>query len=181
MEYSGTVILKDGRECIIRNGTADDGKAALENYILTHEQTDNLLAYADECDMTPETESIRLELMRNSPKDAELLAIVDGKVAGMAGLDHIGKRFKVQHRASVGISVDREYWSLGIGRALMEACVECGRRAGYDQLELDVVSTNDRAIALYESLGFREFGRNPKAFRTREGAYQELIDMRLEL
>ena len=34
-----------------------------------------------------------------------------------------------------GISIDRAYWGLGIGRALVEASVECARRAGYAQLE----------------------------------------------
>ena len=48
MEYRETITLKDGRTCILRNGTVEDGKAVLDNFILTHEQTDNLLSYPDE-------------------------------------------------------------------------------------------------------------------------------------
>ena len=48
-------------------------------------------------------------------------------------------------------------------------------------MELEVVSANERAVTLYESLGFAEYGRNPKGFRTRDGQWQELILMRLEL
>lgn len=48
MEYLKKIRLKDGRECILRNGMESDGKAALENFILTHEQTDYLLTYPDE-------------------------------------------------------------------------------------------------------------------------------------
>ena len=48
MEYRKTITLKDGRICILRNGTVEDGKAVLDNFILTHEQTDNLLSYPDE-------------------------------------------------------------------------------------------------------------------------------------
>jgi len=33
-----TITLKDGRTCILRNGTVEDGKAVLDNFILTHEQ-----------------------------------------------------------------------------------------------------------------------------------------------
>ena len=38
MEYMETITLKDGRTCILRNGTVEDGKAVLDNFILTHEQ-----------------------------------------------------------------------------------------------------------------------------------------------
>ena len=53
--------------------------------------------------------------------------------------------------------------------------------AGYIQLELDVVADNKRAITLYERAGFREYGRNPKGFRSKQSGFQELVLMRLEL
>ena len=75
----------------------------------------------------------------------------------------------------------KEYWGLGIGRALTECCIECARKAGYLQLELEAVADNKAALALYESAGFREYGRNPKAFRSRISGWQECVLMRLEL
>ena len=48
MLFNKTIKLKDGRECILRNGTAEDGKDLLEVFNLTHEQTDYLLTYPDE-------------------------------------------------------------------------------------------------------------------------------------
>ena len=80
-----------------------------------------------------------------------------------------------------GISIDEAWWGLGIGRALTEACIECARAAGYVQLELGVVADNVRAVSLYKSVGFVEYGRNPKGFLTRDGRYQENLHMRLEL
>ena len=44
--------------------------------------------------------------------------------------------------------MDQEYWGLGIGRALTEACIEYAKRAGYAQLELEVVAENSSAIGL---------------------------------
>ena len=93
----------------------------------------------------------------------------------------MGDKDKVRHRAEFGINVDQAHWRRGIGRALTEACIQCARQAGYSQLELDVVSANGGAVALYRSLGFEEYGRNPKGFRTRGGQWQELVLMRLEL
>ena len=67
MEYRETITLKDGRTCILRNGTVEDGKAVLDNFILTHEQTDNLLSYPDESDITAEQEAQFLKRrMRNT-------------------------------------------------------------------------------------------------------------------
>ena len=48
MKYYKKISLKDGRECCLRNATEKDGAAVLENFLLTHEQTDFLLSYPDE-------------------------------------------------------------------------------------------------------------------------------------
>ena len=77
--------------------------------------------------------------------------------------------------------MDRAYWGLGVGRALTKACIECARAAGYVQLELEAVAENKAALALYKSVGFAEYGRNPKGFRSRLTGWQELVLMRLEL
>ena len=73
------------------------------------------------------------------------------------------------------------YWELGIGRALTAACIECSKTAGYAQLELEVVAENRSAIALCESVGFEEYGRNPKGFCSRINGWQEVVLMRLDL
>ena len=96
-------------------------------------------------------------------------------------IDAVGRKEKVSHRAEFGISVEKAYWGLGIGRALAEACIECANIAGYEQLELDVVSDNVAAMNLYKSLGFVEYGRNPKGFRSRLTGWQELVLMLLPL
>ena len=83
--------------------------------------------------------------------------------------------------AKFGISVEKAFWGLGIGKALTEACIECAKNAGYEQLELDVVSDNIAAINLYKSFGFIEYGRNPKGFRSRISGWQELVLMLLPL
>ena len=98
-----------------------------------------------------------------------------------AGVDAVGTRDKLRHRAEFGISVLRAYWGLGLGRALTEACIQCAKEAGYEQLELTVVAENERAIALYRKVGFVEFGRNPRGFRSRTSGYQEIIHMLLAL
>jgi hypothetical protein len=49
------------------------------------------------------------------------------------------------------------------------------------QLELEAVAENEHALALYRSVGFAEYGRSPKGFRSRISGWQEVVLMRLEL
>ena len=181
MKYCKTIILKDGRECLLRNGTAEDGQAALENFILAHSQTDYLLTYPDEITYTAEEHGDFLQKKTDSENEIEILALVGGKIVGTAGIEQISPKYKLRHRSDFGVSIAQEYWGLGIGRALTRACIECAKEAGYEQLELEVVADNSRAIAIYESEGFVEYGRNPRDFKSRSGGYQELVYMRLEL
>ena len=181
MEYRKTVQLKDGRTCVLRNGTEEDGQALLDIFLLTHSQTDYLLSYPDEANMTADQEAAFLKEKTESKDEIEILAEVDGIVVGSAGIGHIGKKEKVKHRAEFGISVDKAWWGLGIGRALTEACIECAKTAGYAQLELEAVADNASAISLYRSTGFVEYGRNLLGFCSRLTGWQELVLMRLEL
>ena len=181
MEYYKTVILKDGRECILRSGTKADGKDALENFRLTHEQTDYLLSYNDDFLLTVEDEEKYLQEKLDNENEVELLAIVDGKVVGLAGLNHNSTFFKTRHRVEFGINVDMAYWGIGIGRALTEACIECAKKAGLKQIILEVIGDNKAAISLYKSLGFKEYGRNAKGFISKYSGWQEEVLMVLDL
>ena len=181
MKYRQSILTRDGREVLLRNGEAADGAAVLENFQSTHAETDYLLTYPDENRLDPERESRFLERREESPNELELIALADGRVVGTAGIDAIGEKYKVAHRAEFGVSVLKGYWGLGIGRAMLETCIQCARDAGYAQLELQVVADNKRAVAMYQKAGFVEYGRNPKGFRSRTAGFQEIISMRLEL
>lgn len=181
MKYNQKVILKNGKEALLRNGDKADGKEVFEVFNLTHAETDYLLSYPDENSYDPEQEAQFLEEKTNSSNEIEIIAVVDGKIVGTAGIESVGKKYKLQHRAELGISVLKEFWGLGLGKALMNACIQCAKKAGYKQLELNVVAENERAVALYKSFGFVEFGRNPKGFNSRTSGFQELVYMLLEL
>ena len=181
MTFERQIQLKNGQTALLRNGTAADGAGALENFLQAHKETDALLSYPDEITFTAEDEGRYLQEKTDSPNEIELLALLDGKVVGMAGIEAVGTQEKVRHRAEFGVDILRDYWGLGLGSAMTEACIQCAREAGYAQLELTVVAENARAVALYQKHGFVECGRNPMGFRSRFSGYQEIVSMRLEL
>lgn len=181
LKYNKIILLKDGRKYCLRNGTENDAHEVLDVFNLTHAETDYLLSYPDENSFTVEQEGAFLKAKTESSNEIEIVAVVDGKIAGTAGIDAVGNKYKTKHRAEFGIGIAKEFWGLGLGRALTEACIECAKEAGYTQLELDVVSDNASAISLYKKVGFVEYGRNPKGFNSRISGYQELVYMKLDL
>ena len=181
MKFYREITLKDGRKCILRSAENYDAEAFLDYFEKAHGETEFLLTYPDETARDVKKEEKILEETLEDNGSAEICALIDGKIVGSAGIDAVLKYEKTGHRAEYGVSIIKEFWGLGIGSELTKACIECAEKAGYRQLELDVVSENERAIALYRKFGFVEYGRNPRAFRTRDGRWQELVLMRLEI
>lgn len=181
MRYEKTIILKNGMSCVLRNANEADATEVYDLFQLTHAQTDFLLSYPDEAGFDIEQERQFLIGKENSSNEVELCAVVEGRIVGTAGIKAVGRKDKVKHRAELGISIEKDDWGLGIGRALLIACIECAKRAGYLQMELSVVADNVSAIGLYQKTGFVEYGRNPKGFRSRNGSWQEVVLMYLAL
>ncbi|WP_455149230.1 N-acetyltransferase family protein [Schaalia odontolytica] len=181
MRYVAMVALTGGVELLVRNAVASDARALSETMRRTHSETDYLLSYPDEQGTDDEREARSLAETERSDDGVELVAVVDGKIVGSAGVEAVGSRRKVAHRARFGISILKEYWGMGIGRVLMDASIDCARQAGYTQLELEVVADNERAVSLYRRAGFEEYGRNPRGYWCSSTGFQELVHMRLEL
>jgi len=140
-----------------------------------------MLRYPEEFSMSEREEAEYLDATAESADAILISAVVDGRLAGSAGLSPVCALEKCAHRAEFGISVRKEFWGLGIGSLLLEAALGAARRAGYGQVELDVVEGNERACALYRKFGFHVYGRHERAFRLRDGSYQNLTLMLLEL
>lgn len=69
----------------------------------------------------------------------------------------------------------------GIGTALLEAVIGDAREAGMRSVGLEVVDVNDRALQLYERIGFRSVGNVPTGVLTAGGGYRAVRFMRLDL
>ena len=123
MRYNQKIVLKNGKEALLRNGDTADGAVVYDIFNATHEETDYLLSYSDENTFGPEQEAKFLEEKAKSPDEIEIVALIDGKVVGLAGIESVGKKYKIKHRADFGISILKEYWGLGLGKALTKACI----------------------------------------------------------
>ena len=97
----------------------------------------------------------RQESKLADPRSVLLLAFVDGVIAGDFDLHPIGGALRLAHRAGIGVSVRRDYWRQGIADYMLQTLLDCARACGYEQVELEVVADNFRAVPLYLKHGFQ--------------------------
>ena len=65
-----------------------------------------------------------------------------------------------------------------MGRAMAEHCLKEARQLGFRAMQFNfVVSTNKRAVRLWQSLGFEIVGRLPLAFRHPSLGYVDALVM----
>ena len=74
-----------------------------------------------EITFTAEREAAFLQEKEESQNEIELAAMIDGKIVGSAGIEAVGAKYKIEHRAEYGISIIKEYWGMGIGKRLTES------------------------------------------------------------
>jgi ribosomal protein S18 acetylase RimI-like enzyme len=88
-----------------------------------------------------------------------------------AGTAHIGH---------LGMGVLKSRRGNGIGRRLIQATIAGARAVGLEKIELSVYSSNEPAIALYRSFGFREEGKRLRG-RLVDGIYDDVFLMALDI
>ena len=153
-------------ELQIRPYTADDIKAMVRIWNEVVEAGD---AFPQ---VTPLTEQNADEFF--SAQTATMVADVNGIIFGMYIL-HPNGIGRCAHIANASFAVASASRGLGLGRKLVENCIEtCGKK-GFRGLQFNaVVAGNARARALYERIGFRCVGRVEGGFRLPDGRYEDI-------
>lgn len=169
-------IQLGGHELLLRCAREEDAQRLLDYLKTTSGETRFLIREPDEVTMTEEDERRFIRRQNESERDVMLLAFYDGEFAGNGSLMGMGPS-RYRHRAGVAIALFQAYTGLGIGRAMMEALLAIAREHGIEQVELEVVADNARAIALYKKLGFEVYGTMPRNMKYRDGTYANVYWM----
>jgi len=113
--------------------------------------------------------------LRDGGHESFIFGALDGEVlAGMAGFWRETRDKRRQKGTVWGVYVSPAYRGRGIARAVMTALLESVRALpGLKFVHLTVTSANPVARRLYESLGFRSFGVEPKALMVHGEFYDE--------
>lgn len=172
-----TFALKNGQQALLRRLQPADAEKMLEFLRETSQESDFLLRYPEENIMGISEEVQFLEGICRSDNKIMLACVIDGSVAGNISLRGNDYR-KLRHRAELALAVRKNYWHLGIGKAMLTEAIGLARNLGLKYLELDYIDGNARAKGLYESLGFQEIARIPQAYCQPDGTFADAILMR---
>lgn len=165
------VIIK-GKELLFRSAREEDAQILLDYLKTTCAETRYLVMEPDEISLTLEQEIEFIKANRDSKHDLLLLGFLDGEYVGNCSL--MGNdTSRYQHRASLGIALYQKYTGMGIGRAMIEKLLCIARENGLEQVELEVVTDNERAVHLYQSMGFEIYGTFPNSMKYKDGTYAD--------
>ena len=178
---SETLPLKNGKTCILRTAEPEDAPCMIAYMKIMLGETPYLLRTPEEFDYTAEAEAEILSRRRDDPRALMILAEADGEIIAVSDVTPLGNKSRTLHRAGLGMSVRRDYWQMGIGSAMMERLIVHAKAVGFEQIELEVVASNRRAIGLYTKYGFRVYGTRPHGIRYADGSYADDYLMRREL
>lgn len=142
---------------IVRNALASDAEAILTFCQQIGSETDNLSYGEEGLTISVADEGILLSEIQKSKTSHFLVAEEAGEIVGTCNCSAFRKK-RLAHRAEIGIAVKKAYWHQGIGRQLLTRLIAAAQQSGLKVLSLEVRSDNDRAIHLYDSLGFQKLG-----------------------
>jgi ribosomal protein S18 acetylase RimI-like enzyme len=139
------------------------------------------LAFAASID---DDRGLSLELVSASLADVAEQAVFGyfdrERLAGMVGIGR-ASRVKQRHTATIwGMYVSPAARSSGAGRALLDAAIECARAWELAHVQLSVTEAAPAARRMYESAGFRVWGREPRALRW-NGRFVDDYHLQLDL
>ncbi|MDE1549026.1 GNAT family N-acetyltransferase [Jeotgalibaca caeni] len=147
-------------EVMIREAIPADAKDILAFSKKTGAETDYLTYGPEGLELSEAFEEMYLEGLMEKENEIMLVATINNEE--LIGIASVGSndKLKTQHVGEVGITVAEEFWGFGIGTVLLEEIELWARESGIiRRLELTVHADNERAIGLYEKMGYQQEGR----------------------
>lgn len=91
-------------------------------------------------------------------------------------------RGRGSHVANASFMVSSTARGKGIGRKMGEDCIKVAREMGFRAIQFNfVISTNEPAMKLWKSLGYKELCRLPGAFNHKKLGYVDAVIFFMEL
>jgi RimJ/RimL family protein N-acetyltransferase len=174
-----SLSLRDGREAVLRTPRWEDLDDLLDMInSLVEEKADIIRGEK----VTREEEASWFSSVLRRVETGEqfyLVAEVDAKVVANSEISQGSGSFD-SHVGGIGIAIREGCRDVGLGTEMMRTLIEQAKSLGLKVLTLCAFATNERAIRVYEKVGFVKTGGVPRKF-LKGGRYVDEVIMTLLL
>jgi RimJ/RimL family protein N-acetyltransferase len=102
----------------------------------------------------------------DSPEHVMFGAFDEERLIGIAGFNRMARQRAMHRGELVQVYVESSYRGQNIGEKLIRCALEYAFTLdGIEQVQLSVIADNRTAIQLYEKVGFKTFGVQPRYFK----------------
>jgi ribosomal protein S18 acetylase RimI-like enzyme len=102
----------------------------------------------------------------SSPDHVMFGAFDDRRLIGITGFNRTARQRAMHRGEVVQVYVDSNYRGQNIGEKLIRQLLDYAfNLEGIEQVQLSVIAGNQSAIKLYEKIGFKTFGVQPRYFK----------------
>jgi putative acetyltransferase len=151
--WSKEVTLRDGARLLLRAQRSTDGEGLWEMVSTFSEETLSLLTDR----FTPELIKRWMETL-DYERILPIMAFEPGgRAVGNAFL-HLPRNEESKHKGIFGIFIRDDYQGRGLGTLMTGLMIDIARLKGLRKISLDVFSSNEKAIRVYEKCGFETEG-----------------------
>lgn len=171
-----TYKLKNGSFINIRTAEPEDAQHLINLKRGYLKNTTTIPMYIDEYpDDSDKEKQLIVDYIESSNS---ILLVAENNNVLIGNIDLTGsKRLKMQHTAMIGMGIKQQWRNQGLGKHLINTAIDWAKK--YSPIELiwlDVYSSNQLGINLYENTGFKTSGII-KGFFKEEDGYKDKIQM----
>jgi ribosomal protein S18 acetylase RimI-like enzyme len=175
MSYRKTIVLKDGNTVSIQPLTAKDDIRKFQRFINAMVEECAYLIVDKPMTLKEEKTWFYNQILTIKKGDLIYLKVVaSGHLIGVVQAQR--GMYRNRGNVSLGIALEKQWRGKGLGRLLIEEIiVRIEQKWHPKNIYLHVVSSNQRAKRLYESLGFHIIARLPQWFEYNKKYFDEYI------
>lgn len=172
--------VRTGEKILLFSPTIDDAQQLADHANKVFAETKFLSVGPEDGRKTAEHEIKWIESVDKAERSLIITGKINNQIVAIGNLSAKSNQ-RFQHRCSLGISIQKDFWGKGIGTIIMKLLLDYAKKLDFEIAELSVVKDNVAAYHLYKKLGFEEYGIFKKALRYQDGTYADLIYMIKEL
>ena len=171
------MMTKNIFQISLRTGNINDAEAVLELEKEILSENDFMISVIEEFEETSEQLRSWIQKILENEREQLIVAEINGEVVGLIVFRSKSSK-RLSHTGSFTAMVKKEYRNQGIGKLLIKELLNWAEQNPLiEKVSLGVLSTNQRAIELYKSMGFVEEGRKIKEVKFSKDLYVDDILM----